>query len=45
MLTREEQHMDLLDKAKGFLFEPSKALYNSREDSLIQLVPIIVHEP
>lgn len=27
--------LDFLDKAKGFLFEPSKALYNSREDSLI----------
>jgi hypothetical protein len=27
--------MDFLDKAKGFLFEPSKAFYNSREDSLI----------
>jgi hypothetical protein len=27
--------MDFVDKVKGFLFEPSKAFYNSREDSLI----------
>jgi hypothetical protein len=27
--------MDFIDKVKGFLFEPSNALHNSKEDSLI----------